>query len=901
VCDGWDLGAANCVGLGYASGNLSCASNCLSFDTSECVGTLDTEYPIFSNFNTTPVNNTAYSSETTYKFNVTITSTNGTAGIAYNGVNYTASNLSIAFNSSVGDLAAGTYSYYWWAYGNGTDENYNTSGTRYYTVAQSTGEINGTINGTQGNFSATNGTANQNIWLNATNMTGYGTGKIYMNGTLYNSGTLPLANLTNLSIGFYNITFEYDGNINYSSDSEVWWVNITLPVDTTYPTFSNYQDNNASLINSGMAMFNVTITNTNITVFLSINNNNYSASNLSSNLYNVSLTLTNGTYSYYWGSWGNGTDNNYNTSQIRYYTVNASPLSDNPPTITLGIPEDNYINQTKQYVNITFTASIIDDYNIQNCSIWHNVSGTWKINQTQNLTGTANTTQFSLNLTNTSFIWNIRCYDNASQANWSLTNRSVILNYSAPDTIAPGAPSFTGNNITAGTDGNLDLVWGSIPDTLKYMIFRNTSNFTLTGVNPNNLFLANVTSETFEDNTTLHGLNYWYRIVSVDTSNNYNLTNASQSHNVTVNDSIKPSSPTNMNATQSGNTVTLVWSNILYDVQSNADFSGLKYQIWQGTSINMSKIQVNDTLSFLKNVTFDAGNSTTYELTSTNRYYFVATTIDDANNANSSFTTENLVNLSLTYSPSSSSSSSSGGGGGGGGGGAVPASNFQEFEQGQITHQGKERSVVKYMYGGNSHTVTFDAIREDSVDLIIKSFFIKDTLFLKQTKTYNIEGDMDRDISITLEEISNQTANISIRRLDYVPSIEESPKPIKEPAESKELKIVEEPAQEDTQVKGEAPSQEQQTKKSFSLILTLSMLGALILFILIIILSKNIPNKQKTKKSSKEIIKGTVNLKLQKYIIKCLKSGYSRKKTQNACIRAGWSEKTVNNTLKSIK
>jgi len=104
----------------------------------------------------------------------------------------------------------------------------------YVNVTQVTGIINGTINGTQGNFTAINGTATQNIWLNATNITGFGTGKIYFNGSLINSGTMPLSNQTNLSIGFYNITFIYDGNQNYTSAQDIWWVNVTQP-DTTPP------------------------------------------------------------------------------------------------------------------------------------------------------------------------------------------------------------------------------------------------------------------------------------------------------------------------------------------------------------------------------------------------------------------------------------------------------------------------------------------------------------------------------------------------------------------------------------------------------------------------------------------------------------------------------------------
>ena len=105
-------------------------------------------------------------------------------------------------------------------------------------------------------------------------------------------------------------------NVNVSS--------VTFLKDTAYPIFSAYYDNNATLTGSGTGLFNVTLTNTNGTVFLEINNTNYTALNVTSNVYNVSVSLTNGTYSYYWGSWGNGTSYLYNTSGMRSYTVNAS-------------------------------------------------------------------------------------------------------------------------------------------------------------------------------------------------------------------------------------------------------------------------------------------------------------------------------------------------------------------------------------------------------------------------------------------------------------------------------------------------------------------------------------------------------------------------------------------------
>jgi len=101
-----------------------------------------------------------------------------------------------------------------------------------------------------------------------------------------------------------------------------------------YPIFSSYYDSNATLVGSGTGLFNVTITSTNGTVWLEINNTNITATNITSDVYNASAVFsTNGTYSYRWHSWGNGTDENYNVSAERSYTVNTTyELSITDPT-----------------------------------------------------------------------------------------------------------------------------------------------------------------------------------------------------------------------------------------------------------------------------------------------------------------------------------------------------------------------------------------------------------------------------------------------------------------------------------------------------------------------------------------------------------------------------------------
>ncbi|MCK4552602.1 cadherin repeat domain-containing protein [Candidatus Pacearchaeota archaeon] len=98
----------------------------------------DNNYPQFSAPTEYPTNDTSYSSSAlNYKINSTITFTNSTTGIEFDGTNYSSTNVSDAHSVSIANLAAGIYDYWWWAFGNGTDKKPNSSATRTYSVAKS--------------------------------------------------------------------------------------------------------------------------------------------------------------------------------------------------------------------------------------------------------------------------------------------------------------------------------------------------------------------------------------------------------------------------------------------------------------------------------------------------------------------------------------------------------------------------------------------------------------------------------------------------------------------------------------------------------------------------------------------------------------------------------------------
>ena len=145
---------------------------------------------------------------------------------------------------------------------------------------------------------------------------------------LGSSDVCARGNGTDLSADPY-LRFNYD--IDREIRTGIWDVGADQYnagiTDTEYPQFSSYWDNNGTLVDTGIGLFNVTVLNTNGTVLLEINGVNTTASNVSGSAttFNVSYNFSSGgVYTYKWHSWGNGTNNNYNVSNIKSYTINST-------------------------------------------------------------------------------------------------------------------------------------------------------------------------------------------------------------------------------------------------------------------------------------------------------------------------------------------------------------------------------------------------------------------------------------------------------------------------------------------------------------------------------------------------------------------------------------------------
>ncbi|MBU1876179.1 MAG: DUF11 domain-containing protein [Nanoarchaeota archaeon] len=315
--------------------------------------------PYWSNNQTSIV--TTYSSTTQSLFNITWQDDHGVSIVWFES-NYSGTPTNYSMNNISGTVTNGIYNYsailpagthYWKSYANDTADQWNKTYMWNFTINKANSLVNLTLNNSQSNITIQNGTA---IDLNCSLITGEGNIYLYNNGTLINSGSSPLGNLTTFnSVGLYNITCLYNETQNYSSSTETYWVNASI--------------------------------------------------------------------------------------------------FDNPPNVTLSLPADSYSQTTSVPVNITFECNATDDNQLQNISLWitnpSNINFT--LNQTTNISGISNSTNWTLTLALGTYTWNCLADDNASQTDWGDNNRSLTL--SAPAPSSSSSSSGGGSSSSGGGGG----------------------------------------------------------------------------------------------------------------------------------------------------------------------------------------------------------------------------------------------------------------------------------------------------------------------------------------------------------------------------------------------------------------------------------------------------------------
>ncbi|MFH1592375.1 MAG: hypothetical protein ABIB47_03335 [Candidatus Woesearchaeota archaeon] len=272
--------------------------------------------------------------------------------------------------------------------------------------------------------------------------------------------------------------------------------NWTLTINNSAPTSSTIQDQNWQEDN--YIILNLS------DYFSDIDDDilNYSSTSPD----NITISINNGTATL------RSDTNWYGDRSIIFYAFDPIGENGSSNTINLIINEAgdtspkyidispvDYFNDTDGFID--FNCSSTDDYGLSNISLYTNTTGIWHKNQTNGVGGTTNFTIFSLvNLTEGSYKWACKFYDNSTQSSWS-ENRTFNVDITVE--LDHDIGSFTINHI----DHNRTII-ASYSNYLNNSLFL--SDLTIYLSNGSIYFTKNMSnSQKYELNSTDPPLNIY--------------------------------------------------------------------------------------------------------------------------------------------------------------------------------------------------------------------------------------------------------------------------------------------------------------------------------------------------------------------------------------------------------
>ena len=227
------------------------------------------------------------------------------------------------------------------------------------------------------------------------------------------------------------------------------------------------------------------------------------------------------------------------------YVVEEAAATDNYPNVTLISPVANYINDTAATTSINFSCNVTDDYQLVNISLYltNSTNESFTLNQTTGITGTFNSTNWTLELSTGNYTWGCLAYDNASQSNWSAANRTILLNYTTP--AADDYPYWSANSTnvvstySSTTESQFNITW---QDGTNVSIVYLESNYSGTATNYS---MDNITASIYNYSAILPAGTFYWRSYANDSANQWNETTqwnltiaqASSEVNTTINNS----------------------------------------------------------------------------------------------------------------------------------------------------------------------------------------------------------------------------------------------------------------------------------------------------------------------------------------------------------------------------
>ncbi|MBI4009697.1 MAG: S8 family serine peptidase [Candidatus Aenigmarchaeota archaeon] len=290
--------------------------------------------------------------------------------------------------------------------------------------------------------------------------------------------------------------------------------------------------------------------------------------------------------------------NDTGTSGCTYYC-------DDPPNVILLDPLDGSVDLDG---DINFICHSTDNIKLVNATLYHNITGAWQANQTKSISGTSNTTTFTIeNIINeTKFIWNCIIFDNSSRGSFASFNWSVSVNITnfaptTPISLLCDSTQCTNNNtfiddIEINCTGSTD----SENNELTYSIDGYYSDATQTQINKftNSLETENLTF--FGNENITRYLNIERNATVISAYLNLSTYNTGEGDTISLNNGLI--TYYNFEQTQSYANLTDVRSGkhngTSVGTSWNRNVAGIQGNSWKGNATPENFIFVNDSEQF---------------------------------------------------------------------------------------------------------------------------------------------------------------------------------------------------------------------------------------------------------------------------------------------------------------
>lgn len=431
--------------------------------------------------------------------------------------------------------------------------------------------------------------------------------------------------------------------------------------------------------------------------------------------------LNDGSYSY--KAYTNDSVNNWGVSETRQVTIDTMA-----PIVILNSPSDGLLTAN---TTIIFNCSASDANELNNITLWHNVSG-WHANETKAVSGKNNESIFTKMFEEGTYLWSCSACDVYSYCNESVENRTFTISLQAP--VVNYVPPTDAHNAYVSRLWTYVNVTVNDPENVSACILE------WNGINETMIIIGSGSNVSCYANKTSSEATHNYNVYANDS-----LGNVGVAGQRTITFDVTPPLITNITVTS----VTIKW-------QTNENTN---------SSIEYGK---NMSLGFTKE---DANFVTNHSITLTNLdastlYYFNITSCDYAGNCNEigpyNFTTESITvdrernrmrgyiggeRITLKWKSYNISKD-------------LLESNYAEKEL-----QEKDRMFFDHSINGikNITTIVIENISSNYIDISIYSQPMYDRIYIGEAKVYDINNDSKPDIMIELINITNSGLNSSAK------------------------------------------------------------------------------------------------------------------------------------------